>query len=441
MAHSKKRPKSKKQPKREKGQPQRGEARRPEGGPPPAAAPMASSVTRHREISGKEKEGKDGKGEKHEKAERELENKGGILGRFVSCGIDSLDLGFYVFWGDGWDRRLAELEALKKEARGNGQVLWDDDRWGLVMVAASGKPPMYRYHIQHTLAHIFIGKRQAPGKGPNVYVSIKACALWTKGVRESVDEMKEFIKQFGGYVHRVQVSRADLCADFLIPAGLSSDFVASQIVAQSHATRAYEDYRKLETFYLGAGSGMIQLRIYDKGKEVKKSGQKDWFLPVWDLDNAAGVWRVEFQLRRGALKQFRIEGVGALLKRWGELWKHLTEHWASLRLPDNENPTRRTVHLWWQEVQECGGRFVECQPLERDYETESKAKLEWYRSHIIGLLVGYAAHRGTTSWSDALALLGADIQAEVEDTEFIARVLKKTIALGRILDPRRRIGV
>ncbi|MBU5639103.1 replication initiation factor domain-containing protein, partial [Geomonas sp. Red69] len=62
----------------------------------------------------------------------------------------------------------------------------------------------------------------------------------------------------------------------------------------------------LETCYFGSPAAPIRIRIYNKGKEVLKKGEKLWFADMWGTDDLEDIWRVEFQLRRAALKQFKV---------------------------------------------------------------------------------------------------------------------------------------
>jgi hypothetical protein len=83
-----------------------------------------------------------------------------------------------------------------------------------------------------------------------------------------------------------------------------------------------------------------------KGKEVLKKGTKLWFAEVWGTEDFSNIWRVEYQLRRAALKQFNVNNTRDIWKKLGGIWNYLTTEWFSLRLPDNDKVERRTVHPW-----------------------------------------------------------------------------------------------
>ena len=63
-------------------------------------------------------------------------------------------------------------------------------------------------------------------------------------------------------------------------------------------------------------------RIYNKTIEIPKSG-KIWFKDIWKENGWNGektVWRIEFQLKRGVLKELQIDLVEDLFEKEDELW-------------------------------------------------------------------------------------------------------------------------
>ena len=119
------------------------------------------------------------------------------------------------------------------------------------------------------------------------------------------------------------------------------------------------------------------------------------------MEHCNDVWRVEFQLRRQLLKQLKVNDLDDLVYLAGTLWRYLAGDWMSLRLPDNLNATRRTVHRWWQAVREVGSDFGVQLAIQRDYGRSGDVPAGWYESHCAGCLVGYAARLGVTASSSA----------------------------------------
>lgn len=192
-----------------------------------------------------------------------------------------------------------------------------------------------------------------------------------------------------------------------------------------------EEGDQLQTFYVGAKSSPIQIRIYDKGVEIRKYGTKLWFSVVWGIEDFTRVWRIEYQLRRPTLKSFRIDSPDDLLNKSGALWKYLTEQWFSLRLPDNETTTRRTVHPFWKDVQAVAHQFgIPTISLDRDLSTVP-ADVKTCLSQIKGRIMTFAARTGCNSWEEACELLKIELSLIVNDKQFMDLLQTKKIQLGR----------
>ncbi|MFA9477745.1 plasmid replication initiation factor [Phycisphaerales bacterium AB-hyl4] len=375
---------------------------------------MASSVTRHTPITGPDD------------------------WTLLNCGLDSLDLGVYVAWGERWPQLLADLEQRRSEAEHTSGIRWRDMIDGPVLILPSGKPPMYRFHLQSADFHLYIGKRQTPFKQtPNLYVSFTAHALWRLGPAQAVEQFVAFVAELGGEILGMRVSRSDLCADFLIPGGVSLDFIRSHRVSLSEKTRDHCDGDVLESFYVGQKGAPTQLRIYDKAREVLAGGTKMWFLDLWGLDACRDVWRVEYQLRRTPLKAFAIHCPADLSAKLAGLWSYLTEQWASLRLPVGTNTSRRPVHPWWQAVQLCAERFGEPCQLQRVRSDDQLAQVDWYVTHIGGCLVGLGVRLGVDELDHLLLVLSGLLGQYWQEGEFEQRYLRKAIQHGIPIKPEQ----
>jgi hypothetical protein len=113
------------------------------------------------------------------------------------------------------------------------------------------------------------------------------------------------------------------------------------------------------------GRGDTAARLYDKTTEIAKSG-KAWFREIWaasgTYNSSEPVWRLEFQLRRPALRSFARSLGGAPLDTWEDvapaiapLWRDLSTRWLSLRAP-RTGRTRQRVLPEWQALVDGGFR-------------------------------------------------------------------------------------
>jgi hypothetical protein len=357
--------------------------------------------------------------------------------QFQLCGIDSLYLGLYVIWGSIWKQRLQTLDKKKKQARKQNGLLINLPSGRICNFRPNGKGENYRYHLQFEAYNLFIGIAARPGISPNVYLEIDAKTLWFKGIETALSWITEDLKAIGGgSIQRVQVSRVDLCADFWVPGGLSYEFLRSHKVTHNKKARLFMDDDDVETYYVGNKKSPTQLRMYNKGVEVKQEGGKKlWFLELWQRESTEDIWRIEFQLRRTALEEVNIDSLDDLKEKQGGLWNDLTTNWFSLRLQDNEKTERRTIHPFWRGVQECfkqnGCPYNEVKRIHKSAETVSP---EWHLSHIDGCLSSLAAHLGITNRDDALRELQSRLTRRNNAKDFEIACTKKAIQRGTLSD-------
>lgn len=353
--------------------------------------------------------------------------------QFLLCGIDSLDLGLYVLWGSDWKCRLHSLDKKKQQARKNGGLLIALPSGRSCIFKPGGKGESYRFHLQFDAYNLFIGKAARPGTSPNVYLSISAKILWQNGIETALTWITEDLKAIGGgTIQLVQVSRLDLCADFLVPGGLSHEFILSHKVTRNDKGKLFLDKNELQTYYAADAKSPIQLRIYNKGLEVKQGGVKLWFLDLWKRESTDDIWRIEFQVRRPALKQFGINSLDDLNEKQAGLWGYLTTKWFSLRLPDNDKAERKTIHPFWSAVQECFKNHAPdaSSQIQRVYSSTGSASPEWHLSHIDGCLSSFAAFLGITNRDDALQELQNRLTRRNNASDFETACRKKAILRG-----------
>lgn len=159
-------------------------------------------------------------------------------------------------------------------------------------------------------------------------------------------------------------------------------------------------------------------------------GTKLWFLEVWKTDSFSNVWRVEFQLRREVLRQFKLNTLDQLLEAQGGLWQYLTTTSFSLRLKGDSNTTRRPVNPWWSAVVDLASRFGEPTAMNRSFEGEV-ADSSWYVSHVAGCAASFAARENLDSLEDALSLLFTKVLDHWRSRDFASALAIKCIRLGQ----------
>ena len=381
-------------------------AERPGARPARPRSGMAKDVTRHAEISRDEE------------------------WRLLACGVDTLDLSACVNWGKVWGSLSNELETGRQNAQENNKPMpWRETQLGPCLVCPGGKPPMFRYHLQVSGFHLFVGINRDADKSPNVYVSLNAKALWSQGVTAAVESVETLLEELGAEIKTVKPSRCDLCADFLMPKGIRLELLMHHGVPKNIFTSHILQGAELETYYIGSRKGSIRGRVYDKTKEVLKN-RKHWFMEVWKVEDCKDVWRVEFQFRRQALKAYGVETVGDLVDGLAGIWLDTTRNWYSLRLLDSKNTTRRSFHPWWVAVQECAEQFGPLCEMKRDFTRSCRADSDYYVARAANLLLGYAAIAGLPNLDDAVWEESDQIQKRWADRDFEEAYILKVVELN-----------
>ena len=378
---------------------------------PDSSKSMAESVTRHTLISDIDK----------------IE--------YLTCGIDTLDVGFYVTWGENWEELSQDFDGRKSCAQGSEGNLIDIPGIRPHIFYAGGKAPNYRYHIKFPEYHCFISIAESASRSPNIYISFTSEALhWELSEIELIELVTHDIESFGGHVTEHKISRCDLYADFRIPGGLNLEFLKSHMVGKAKHTSHFMNGDLLETFYVGQKSSPIQLRIYDKEKEIKKKGNEERWLLIWFVDDPKDVWRIEFQIRRTILKQYQIDSINDLRNKKADLWKYVTGEWFSLRCLDNENQARRSIHQFWKKVQLCIEYFGSAEGAKRYYEKKKATSIRWHLSRIVNLLIACAAILKDYDPESCSIKVFDRILLFVDREEFKEKARKKSVESGESIE-------
>lgn len=196
---------------------------------------------------------------------------------------------------------------------------------------------------------------------PPVKVNFSSEYLWSYGYQ---DAYTRFIKWFQTAsqlkITGTRISRLDICVDTDEAEFTQKDISGVVTYSKSktlHFLCPVDDVnfsgRQFTGITIGRGKSIL-CRIYDKTKEIQKSG-KEWFKDIWhknDWNVTKPVWRVEFQLRRKVLKEFAINSVEDTFQKLESLWKYLTTQWLQIRKPlKNEKVTNWLVTKKWKVIQ------------------------------------------------------------------------------------------
>ncbi len=329
-------------------------------------------------------------------------NKGGSIYIPPIFGLDTLVMGFYVreftLAETEWQYLAEHKEDAKTSVfRTSGSLI--EFRGKYFMLQLFGKAP-YTYVLISDDLTVKLALRPSRGKFPEIYIEFRSQFLWG-GYKDAYVLITDWVKTWAEITSEV-LSRADLTVD--IQGNPVFNFV--NIVSKSRSRE--EIYKVFSTgndiTVYRYGSSPVSLRIYDKTEEIKKSG-KTWFYDLWlnaGWDGVIPVWRVEFQLRRDFLKEYKIHSFNDLQNGLGDIWRYLTEEWFSLRekVSEDTNKTRWPLLPFWQTVQSLTQNFGTIAGIDR--EKIKKAKLEDLIPQIVGLHTTAGALLGKTTKEEVM---------------------------------------
>ncbi len=371
---------------------------------------MASLLTGHAQISGPDK------------------------WEVMAAGIDTLDFGVDVRWGALWEHQKRDFDYLKQAAANTEGIPSHDNRY---LVRPKGAT-RYRWHLEWPDFHMFLSPPPEPnGHHSNARVSLSARVIWLNGAGTAVGSALAAIESLGGSVLGIKLQRCDLAVDFRIPGGLSLDFLRHHRVPIDLMVHNYEKGDDLQTFYAGVEGGPTQLRIYDKGLEMSKRPGKEWFLDIWQTESPEDIWRVEFELRRERLREWGVNTLAELKNVAGAGWGYLTQQWFSLRLHDNANTTRRTVHPWWDAVNRCSARFGSSGSLPKIAKRRSVDTSNLV-SRCASALASFAVRERIPSIDDAIEELNARMREYWSLKDFDHEYVVRSVKEGFEADDRQR---
>ena len=286
-------------------------------------------------------------------------------------GEDTLELSLYVSWPlEVMDRLEHVLGAGQRAARGDDEgvttdlATFDGRQLRILPVGARGKgrvAPYYAWVAEHDGIRLKIAARAEPHPSiPNVAVAAGSLTCMRLGVSGIWDTVQAVIGAMGGTVERDKVSRVDLAADM---PGMPAAWVASALIEERVIT-----YARKRAFYMEGqaytgvmvGSGKLLMRAYDKVAELRANPDDDKRQYLRDHRWGGRVpdcaLRVEFQLRREAIKSFGVDSVEDWIAKRAGVAAELTQGW--FRVVDDAgrasgNQSRATVTSEWHEVMEA----------------------------------------------------------------------------------------
>ena len=185
---------------------------------------------------------------------------------------------------------------------------------------------------------------------------------WNPGVFEIFKNIEEFFHKCGIKILRHNIARVDLCTDFVKQRLRFVDIAnVDKWICRAKHYGVYYSNRKCSG--ISYGKGDLIMRVYDKRLELsdrKSTSKESFFNDVWS-DSDSPVTRIEFQIRREAIKTFRygpkenkIETIYDLLFAQNALWSYCVNDWVrhTAKPVDwkNKNHARAKISKFWEMV-------------------------------------------------------------------------------------------
>ncbi len=322
---------------------------------------------------------------------------GSRIVQVLAWGLDTLHVALDVAWESEF---LFRVLAAKKEAAAaggkpeplgltadNGELVW------ALNVEPYGVRG-YEWLLRGREFNMRVGNWLKPSSRPSVIVEFGSEALWREGPARALMDFLAVLRKLGGQVVAAKASRVDICVDVLLAQSLWSTALLAEAVTRAKGDATHRADGQLTG--LQFGKGKVLARLYDKAAEILCKSGKRWMFDVWGLQEVLQgrrVIRVEYQLRREALRELGLGSVADVLTKAESLWAYCTAKWLKFQSGTGKHHTQRTTEPWWVAVQQgFRGAQADC-PLVRAaaVERDIDALCAQFRGYATSLLAACLA--------------------------------------------------
>ena len=310
---------------------------------------------------------------------------------------------------------LTELKATKEKIQSgeDAGALWRFGQTNLFSFELSRVGvKLFPYVLRQGDLTLCLSSRSVDSQIPNASLSIGSISS-NNNPGQLLVAIKKWLLNFGILVKKESVSRIDIYADFACDISKLHLANFNRMVSRVNNINLFTNNRRVSGIQVGKGS--IVLRCYDKineMKEKKATEKQAFFAELWK-GNPEHATRVEFQLRRDAIRDFLPESskFADLSAKSAEIWRYLTDQWFRHVRKNvdrkNRNQSRVEVSPFWFCVQKAFDLFsVSAERIRKKKVFNLKALIE----QAGGIMVTIAAGLGF-AFEDL-----ADIYRAMDDT-------------------------
>jgi hypothetical protein len=327
---------------------------------------------------------------------------GGVKSDLVfGGGVDTFEVGV----GVDWDHRFLDdilpgiLDAKEAAQLANKpqKLAYMGDEFEvnqLGWVTGRGQGQYYAGQTKWYGNRILFAKREkASETADNVRFTCSSLALMEAdgGLEPVWESFRMLINKMGGIIRWTKVSRVDGCVDIagLHPEVIINNYLVGKVVTLARKDSVYRINRRATGLTVGAG-GAVSLRVYSKLDEVANDERKRLVLERtrWQGEPECAT-RVEFQVRREALKRAGIDSVEDFYEKQGSLFKELSSGWYRMTKNevDRDNTSRAQVSELWAAIQEAFAVWTG--PVDKEIKRPVRVpmKFETHKRMIVGCLM------------------------------------------------------
>lgn len=350
------------------------------------------------------------------------------------AGIDTLEIGYcissYEISEDEWEMMAQAKESAQSTLYDRGTGVKFRGYEFMVLRTGSGR---YKFILTNNDIDLRVFMDARSGLNfPELKIRFKSELLWRHGWEETVKKIDKWIRSWAN-VSEIKISRVDIMVDIAGELPLLSPEL-TEVVTRCRKKREfgnyerYSDGRKPNGYRFGEGE--LMCRIYDKTKEIQKSG-KAWFENLWSengWEKDESVTRIEFQCRRKIIRQLQIETLEDLVSRMPDLWKYLTVEWLAIRIiTEDSHRTRWPASHFWRIVQYSLVWFGQVTGVSRIKQLRARSvNLETIaRGYMFNLIALYSKSLGNADADYGKRYLEYIVGKWLEEPEFEKEIEKR----------------
>lgn len=277
----------------------------------------------------------------------------------MTGGEDWLEMSVCVDWGESYkslhDRlRWAKEAAQDEKIAKSGADMVTFGEWA--MMVAPGGASCGVYYAFRLAGHGFVisiqDKQKPKQAAGNVILRFDGMACLQWGGYKCLERGRALIAAMGGEILKEKLSRVDMALD--VPGVGMEAFDAAyreeRYIMQAKKSRRIEENGAITLYF---GKPPLMLRIYDKAAEIRASCDETkkclMLLHRWCHGIPQKAIRVEFELRREALKEHGIDTPDDYFRKRADLTAYLCGEWVRFTesAVDRDNTARAAVLPLW----------------------------------------------------------------------------------------------